>query len=432
MAIYPTPLPREKLDVFFGEFFREMRKAPPQSYGNFFMRAEEEFKRTGYRENNLRGGQIENILIVRLDSIGDMILTSGFLREVRANFPKARITLVIFPTTYQVVELCPYVNEIFVVDKNWFNKNFLELFETAAVFCRDNLWQRKFSIAFSPRWGIDTFSSLLLSWLSGAKERIGYGTFPFRNQVINPPPITAGPDNFFLTKNVVTPRNIIHDANKNFYLLEGAGLKVNQTHMELFYGAEDFQHAKELLEDLPPNCKKVLLGIGGRELNRHYPVEKYLVALKELVKKNLVFIIVGGREEFDDAKFIEQNLPVGKVLNLVGKITLRQCEALTSQADFYIGNDTGNMHMAAAAQVPVLIINREAQDRENILPALFSPFSRFAPWQTKKVILRPAHPLDDCATLPPVYGHCHHREPHCITQITPQEIIAGFETLEKF
>ena len=55
MAIYPAPLPHERLDVFFGEFFREMPKAPPEAYGNFLMRAEEEFKRAGYRENSLRG-----------------------------------------------------------------------------------------------------------------------------------------------------------------------------------------------------------------------------------------------------------------------------------------------------------------------------------------------------------------------------------------
>ena len=56
MAIYPMPPPHERLNVFFGEFFNEMRKADPSTYGAFFGRAEEEFKRLGYRNNDAVGG----------------------------------------------------------------------------------------------------------------------------------------------------------------------------------------------------------------------------------------------------------------------------------------------------------------------------------------------------------------------------------------
>ena len=422
MAIYLSPPPHERLSVFFGEFFREMRKANPSTYQEFLIRAEEEFKRTGYREEISTG--VENILIVRFDAIGDMILTSGFLREVRANFPKARITLVVLHEIYPVVELCPYVNEVLSFPVNPLELNFLDLMETVAVFCKNHLWQKNFSIVFSPRWHDDTLSSLILCWLSGARERIGYGSNPFTSWTDKPvPPI----DNFLLTKNIVTPREVIHDADKDFYLLAASGFKVNKTHMELFYDAEDFQRAKALLGNITPIRKKVLLGLGARELNRKYPVEKYLIALKELAKKNFVFVIVGGKAELDDAEYFEKNLPRGKVLNLVGKTTLRETEAIVSQTDYYLGNDTGVMHMAAAAQIPVLTIYREAI--ENALPVGLAESGRFAPYQTKAVILRPAHQLEDCAERGAIYGGCHHHEPHCITQITPQQIIAGFEKL---
>ena len=428
MAIYPVPSLHERLNVFFGDLFQEMRKAPPQAYGNFLARAEKEFRRVGCREKNSAG--VENILIVRLDGIGDVILTSGFLREVRKNFPKARITLLVSSDTRSVVELCPYVNEILSLDRKFFYGSFVERLEKIAVFCRDNFWQKKFSIAFSPRWHNDTLPSLILAWMSGACERIGYGTYPFQSWTGDPPAHLAEQDNFFLTKNIVTPKNIIHDADKNFYLLVAAGLKVNQTDLELFYGTADSQHVREMLKDLPPNCKKVLFGLGGRDLNRHYPVEKYLLALKELAKKNLVFVIVGGKSELEDAKFIEQNMPRGKVLNLVGKTTLREVEALAAQADFYLGNDTGTLHIAAAAKIPVLGIYHTAADKANISPAVLCPFRRFAPYQTKAIILRPAHQLEDCAKRLPIYGWCHADKPHCITQITPQEIVEAFEKLE--
>ncbi|MBQ3726469.1 MAG: glycosyltransferase family 9 protein [Selenomonadaceae bacterium] len=462
------------MEKFFDDLFRMMRKADPTTHLTFLERAEEEFRRQGYREEISSG--VENILIVRLDAIGDMILMSGFLREVRKNFPHARITLVCSPLVRPIVELCPYVNEVLSFDKKnldknssrlpetistffkknfWrkkfsgtsspqkdtdksfdaknADKNFLQMLETVAAFCRDNLWRKKFSIAFSPKWskGIDSLTGLFMCWLSGARERIGFSNFPGKSWGEETPAAIDILDNFLLTKCIVTPRSTVTEIEKNFYLLESVGLKVNQTQAELFFEAADFIRARELLKNIPSTNKKVLLGIGAGELNRKYPVEKLLVALKELLKKDLVFVIVGGKSEFEDAAFLEKNLPREKVLNLTGKTTLRETEAIISQMDFYLGNDTGVMHIAAAGQIPCLVLYRDAADKEDFLPGLFSCFQRFPPWQTKSVILRPTHQLEECARLKPIYGWCHVKDrPHCIAQISPQEIIDGFEKLE--
>jgi len=231
-----------------------------------------------------------------------------------------------------------------------------------------------------------------------------------------------------LTKNIIVPQNVISEIEKFLYILTASGFEVNSNHVELFYGAEDFYRARELLQGV--RCKKVILGIGAGGASRKYPVEKYLIALKALAKKNLVFVIVGGQAELDDAEFLEKNLPNGKILNLVGKTTLRETEAVISQSDYYIGNDSGVMHMAAAAKIPCLVLYREAVDKENYLPGAFSEFGRFPPHQTNSVILRPDHQLEECAKRGRIYGWCHSEEPHCITQIAPQEIIDGFEVLQ--
>ena len=123
-------------------------------------------------------------------------------------------------------------------------------------------------------------------------------------------------------------------------------------------------------------------------------------------------------------------MPAGKVLNFTGKTTLRETEAIVGQADFYIGNDTGVIHMAAVEKIPCLVLYREAVDKENIFPGAFSEFGRYPPYQTKAVILRPDHQLEECAKRGRIYGWCHSREPHCIKQIAPQEIVEAFEVLE--
>lgn len=415
------------LNRFFDEFFKPLRNAESSIDGEFLLRVEEEFARLGYREKFSEG--VENILIVRLDAIGDMILTSGFLREVRANFPQARITLICSPLTFPLVEMCPYVNEVLTFDIKTLDENFPVKLESIAAFCRDNLWNKNFSVAFSPQWGSDNLPALLMAWLSGARERIGYGMFPYSGADFKPSAEILWLDNFLLTQNVVTPSSVVADVEKSFYLLTATGLTVKQTHMELFFGKADFLRSQELLRDIPSSRRKVLLGIGAGLLNRRYPVEKLLVALKTLAEKNLTFIIVGGQAESHDAAYLEQNLP--HVINLAGKTTLRETEAVITQADYYIGNDSGVMHMAAAAQVPCLVLYRDAADKENYFPCMFSELGRFPPWQTNSVTLRPDHQLEECARLVPIYGWCHSDKPHCITQITPQEIVAGFEILSE-
>ena len=398
-----------------------MRKASPETYGAFLARAEEEFKRLGYREKISQG--VENILIVRFDIIGDMVLTSGFIREVRANFPKANITLVVEPAVYSIVEFCPYVNEVLYFARGSLSNNLTETLERIVFFCKEHFWHKKFSLAFCPKFSAWKLPALWMAWLSGARERIGYGVEVDKDYAL---------DKFLLTKNVIAPKAFLSHtyAEITMYTLLAGGYTINQTHMELFYTEADVYQARELLRVFPKSYKKVLIGIGASEKNRKYPIEKYLIALRELVKKELCFVIVGGKSEIDDAEFLEKNLPKGKVLNLVGKTTLRETEAIVSQADFYLGNVTGIMHMAAAEKIPILCIYREAKELDNLRTG--NEFVLFPPYQTKFVILRPQHQLDDCATSPPFFGFCMNRkEPHCITQITPQEIIAGFEKLEE-
>ena len=421
------------MEKFFADTFRLLRQADRSMYGTFLQLMEEEFRREGYREEKSSG--VENILIVQLDAIGDMIVMSGLLREVRRNFPQARITLVVSPLVYPIVELCPYVNEVLTFDiktlegRGPFNRNFPSMLERLADFCRKHFWKKKISVAFATKCDGDSLPGIVMTYLSGARERIGYDFLPYRRFYMKPNAELDAMGKFFLNRMVEIPATVYVQAEAEFYLLTASGLKVEQNHLELWFSAAEAQRARELLEDLPPECKKIVLGLGAGAPNRKYPPEKLLVALKDLVEKNFAFVIVGGKSELDAAIFLEKNLPREKVLNLAGKTTLRETEAVISQTDFYLGNNTGVMHMAAAAQIPVIAIQREASGRDNVVPKFFNDVYKFPPYQTKSIILRPTHPLGECANSSPLYGGCLYREPHCITQITPQEIVAAVEKM---
>ena len=416
-----------QLEKFCKKKLAYIRESKNLILQDFFLGMEEEFQREGFRQKF--SDSVKNILIVRLDVIGDFILTTGFIREVRKNFPKARITLIVSPLAYQIAEPCPYVNEVLKFDGKIYGKNIFDVLENAVDFCRDNLWQKHFDCSFNPQWGSDNLGGLFLSYFSGARKRIGYGHYPHISwgRIPEAQKIIVEMDNFLLTDNIITPVEVVSEIEKSFYLLIEAGFQVNDLSCELWFNAEDYLRAKEFLKNLSDK-KKVIIGLGAGDDNRKYPVQKLAAALKEIAKENVAFIIVGGKSEEEAAKFLEKNLPHNKILNLVGKTTLRETEAVIAQADFYIGNVSGVMHMAAAGGKPLLAIYREAQDKEKNL-AVYSEFLRFPPWQTTSVILRPNHALDDCADFKNVYGGCRHREAHCITQVEPEEIIEGFKTL---
>ena len=277
------------MEKVFAELIRQIKSDPDQVSGVMFM-AEAEFERNGYRDEIPTA--VENVLVVRLDAVGDMILTSGFLRELRTNFPQARITLVCSPFVYPTVELCPYVNEILTFDKDSLDRRFPVMFEKLVDFCREHFWHRRFSFAFSPQWGSDNLPSLFMAWLSGARERIGYGFNPYTSWGAEVSVEVAMRDNFLLTKNIVAPREAVAEIAKHFYLLSAVGLEINKDNTELFFGAGDYLRAQELLQEIAPTCKKVALGIGAGFGSRQYPVEKLASALKVLAAKDLCFVMI--------------------------------------------------------------------------------------------------------------------------------------------
>lgn len=399
--------------------------------GELANKVEEKFKQ--YRSPS------KNILIVHCDKIGDQVLTSGFIREIRKNFPTADITLISNPMSYPLIEHCPYVNETtFFDDEGRYNmESFTGVLYSIIEYCKKSkLWYKNFNLAFSPKCGQNNFITLLLMWLTGAKERVGFVVNPYGVQqpTYTPTGIRSSDEvywsNFLLTRPITINDKLLHHEDKMFHILKSVGLKVTNTDLELFLTKEDILVTKDILKNIPSDKKIVALGISASENNKIYPIEKLLIVLRELIKDNLFFVILGDYSSKDSARYLTDNLPKDKLLNLTGKTNVREVSAIISQCDYYLGSDTGLTHMAAAAKLPCLVISREAKSTEKKLPRGFCENTSYAPWHTKYKIICLDHQLDECETMLPVHGGCHHKnEAHCIAAIDPKDIIEGFREL---
>ena len=397
-------------------------------FSNFYYQMENVFKLNGYRD--IQNSGVENILVMRLDAIGDFVLTTGFIRELRLNYPSARITLVVSKLVYPLAELCPYANKVLAFDTKTLKGDIVTAIESISEFAAEHFWQEHFSSCFSVQWGSENLPPLLMGYLSGARERIGYGYQIELLHFDKLPPKEQDPNYLLLTKPVINPKNLIHEAEKHLYVLKAIGLPIRSTNMELWYNLKDIQNARFLLNNINPESMKVVVGIGAGGDSRKYPVEQYIRAFKTIIKRGykVNFVIIGGDAEREDADKIQTALPKESVTNLINKTTLRETEAIIGEADIFIGNDTGVMHMAAALKIPIIAIYRQPKDKDHMVPGVFNEYYRFAPWQSTAIVLRPEHALSDCKDVM-VYGGCKYPNAHCIKQIKPDWIVEAFENM---
>ena len=375
--------------------------------------------------------EVKNILIVRLDGIGDYILTTGFIREISKNFPNAKITLVVSPSVYDLAKTNKYVNEIYVFEGSSNNRLVQFTFVELLQFCLENLWfkdgeLRQFDYAFSPQCGSDVFIALLLIYLSGAVERIGFGSRPYTALLMDLNTITPEEkeelipnywlDSFVLTNPIIITKNEDHEVDKYNYIIKVLGLKIFNTDLELTVLDEDIQKVQKYLIK---NKEKIVVGIGSSQEVAKYDIKLLNKAL-QLIGEDKKYIFIGGVNDIEQMQYV--TIPH---INLVGQLSLREIAALISQCNLYIGNDTGLMHIAAVFKVPIIELSREAKEKTYSLPHVYSSIYRFHPWQCKYIVLQPDFALDQCKEAIR-YGGCNADKAHCINQITPEEITEAY------
>lgn len=354
----------------------------------------------------------ERIIVIRLDEIGDMVLLSPFLRELRRGRPEAEIILVVKTAVYNLVELCPYVNEVLAYPRPGGRWMRLKQITRAFAFARDHLWRRSLTLAIVPRFDADAgYGAGWLAFFSGAPRRIAY-----RARVL---PTKARSDLGFdrlYTEFVPARPGVLHEVERNLDVLRYLGIAVQSEALEVWVDAQDEARAQKLLSSGGGTCLVVVLSAGS--VRREWAVEKYAAVVRSLkaasLKLSVVLLGAGSRAEAKGTSFCAQ---VTRTVNLIGKCTLRESAAVLAGARAYLGGDTGLMHMAAALGRRGVVLSCHPWGAAAEHPN--SP-QRFGPWQSRLRVLRPA-------ALPGCEEGCTRDIPHCINEITVTEAAAALQ-----
>jgi ADP-heptose:LPS heptosyltransferase len=358
-----------------------------------------------------------SILVIRLDkTVGDSIMNSSFIRELRAHYKKASISLCANESVRDLYENCPYVDRLIYFKNDqtsFFNLVFREFFLIHFFF--KNFRKSNYDLVIVPRLDYD-HCAIPLAYLTQASRRLGYSEkATYRKSILN---VTF---NHFLT-DIVESINLKHEVEANLFLLNYLGIKAKSDSLEIWVNPRFRSYAMKVFNNLNISRKEkfvIALGLsGGHSKLKEWPIEHY-VQLAELIQrewqnKNIYFLLLGSVADFPSASFFKKKLPSSiKIIDMVGQTSIQESAALMRESDYFVGNDSGLLHVAAACNVPTIGIFGS------------SCYHRFGAWgkRSKSVSVNlyccpcnQEHQIDRCSS-------CIHKEVLCMTKITPQRVL---------
>ena len=283
--------------------------------------------------------KINKILVFKIGALGDVVMLTPFLRELRKNFPNKRIDFLIGNYAKPVLENNPNIDEIISFDQNLvFNKNIKELLNLAK-----RIKKRKYDVCFvlDKAWQFGVLSSMFGCFRIGF-DRLGEG---FAN-------------------NISVPYNYTIKHETNYYLdvLDAMGLNVSKVDKtpEIYLVKQDEDFAEKLFQKNNLENKKVIGVVPGGANNpavgidfiRRLNPDKFIEFIKIISKKHPV-VLLGAMSDSDFNNEIIKKVGAKNVFNFPTKL-VQQSVAIMKRCSWVVANDSGPMHFAAASGTKVL------------------------------------------------------------------------------
>ncbi len=295
--------------------------------------------------NNLPS--IKNILVIKLRDIGDNILCTPLIHNLKQALPNASISVLTWSYSKPVFEQNPHIDRLFDLPKDPSSTDIDKL-------C-DELSAMNFDLAMNTHSG--GVSSNLLSRIT-TKHRIN-NYYRGRNKSFN----------------LITPESDYYRSSieRDLDCMRSLGLESGSTKTEIFLTDDELRWAREELKDkgLNPSNKTVLIHPTAAVPIREWPLEKFSQLAQRLnQQENIQPIVICTDSEYPKIKTLLDDIPGLVILH---QMTVRQMMAIIHECDLVIDNDSSPSHVATAFGIPAIV--------------LFS--------QAIREIFRPYHPVND-------------------------------------
>lgn len=294
----------------------------------------------------MRGGKnkkyIENnLLLIRLDAIGDSIIWMDSAKEYRRIYPGKKITLICNSIWKDIAEVTGYFDEIIPLEIKRFNKNLIYRYE----FLKD-IKKNKYDKIISPSYSRTFFVSDWLVKNITADEKIGSvgdcSNISSKQKKIS--------DKWY-TKLIEADSKEMFELERNAEFIRNL---LKQKYQANFSSIQfDYQRYSNKTVEKEKYC---VIFLGASTLRRAYPIRKFIEVLKEIPEEMAIVLCGNNGEKQLSVNFINCFEGKNQIINLVGKTNLIESLAIIKGAKLLIGNETASVHMAVAVKTPSICI----------------------------------------------------------------------------
>lgn len=265
-------------------------------------------------------------------------MTTPAIRAVRKNFPRASITILAKPWVIPVYQQNPHIDEVMPYDAAARHKGTLGLIRLA----RD-LKHKNFDLAILFQ---NAFEAALLTFAARIPRRLGFAT-DGRTPLLT--------DRFYNYRELKKGHLI------DYYLgiINGVGLDSDGRDLELFISDDEQVQARAFLGEVGVTPGELLAGLNpGATFGtaKRWLPERFAELSRRLYEEQGIrSLLFGGPGEVQLGHRIATQSG-GSAVNLCGRTNLREAMVLIDRCRFFITNDSGLMHVAAALNKPQLAI----------------------------------------------------------------------------
>lgn len=346
-----------------------------------------------YVVDKLRGripqltGEPNRILVLEYWNLGDIVMESPFLHNLRVQYPTAHIAIFTSPKCAELLKDQGLVDEMIVVRVPWaqhysrwrkynpFTMLWLDLFRAVRT-----VHAREFDLAFSAR--ADIRENFML-WATRVRRRVGYA---------------FGGGAFMLTDLATPDLHNPHFSQRWLRLLEHVGKSILTRDPHLGVSPERQKWARQFLAARGIQDSDFLVAIhpGARSVLRQWGQENFVDLANRLQSEfpiKLVWFCDPGKSVADDGPNAPLALPLGQFM------------AVLSESRMFICNDSGPMHIATSLGTPVVAIFGPTE------PTWFGPLG-----QGHSVVIRPEFWCRPC------FDYCQFDQPYCLRTVTVDSV----------
>jgi len=277
---------------------------------------------------------LKNILVIKLRDIGDNILCTPLIHNLKQHLPDVSISVLTWSYSKPVFDQNPHIDRLFDLPKDPSSNDINKL-------CRE-FSSLNFDLVMSTHSG--GLSSNLLSRIP-TKYRIN-NYYRGRNKSYN-----------LITQESDYYRSSIE---RDLDCMRSLGLKPNNLKTEIFLNDEELRWAREEFKakGLDPAKKTVLIHPTAAVPIREWPLEKFSeLTLKLNQQENIQPIIICTDSEYPKIKTLLDDIPG---LVIFHQMTVRQMMAVIHECDLVIDNDSSPSHVATAFGIPAIVLFSQA------------------------------------------------------------------------